>query len=71
MRECTAFYNGRAKGECLWQVTPVLGMLLDMERQRQLPEGRRLCPKMVYLTYAMHYKQEAALLEKPLIGKAM
>ena len=49
----------------------MLGMLLDMERQRQLPEGRKLCPRMVYLTYAMHYKQEAALLEKPLIGKAM
>lgn len=52
-------------------MTPVLGMLLDMERQRQLLEGRKLFPRMVYLTYAMHYKQEAALLEKPLIAKAM
>ena len=52
-------------------MTPVLGMLLDMARRRQLPQGSALCPRKVYLTYAMHYKQEAALLEKPLISKAM
>lgn len=54
-----------------WQVTPVLGMLLDMGRQRRLPQGRKLRPRKVYLTYAMHYKEEAALLEKAVINNAM
>ena len=47
------------------QVTPVLGILLDIARRRQLPHGERLWPKKVHLTYAMHHKEEATLLERP------
>ena len=52
-------------------MTPVLGMILEMGRKRRLPQGRKLLPRKVYLTYAMHYKEEAALLEKAVINKAM
>ena len=53
------------------QVTPVLGILLDVARRRQLPQGEKLWPKKVHLTYAMHHKEEATLLERPSIARAM
>ena len=53
------------------QVTPVLGILLDIARRRQLSQGEKLWPKKVHLTYAMHHKEEATLLERPSIARAM
>lgn len=56
---------------CIWQVTPVLGMLLDMQRRRQGSEGEEPWPRKVHLTYAVHHKEEAALLQRALIARAM